>query len=153
MSPRLLYRIAAIALIFFAIGHTAGFLGFRPPTAEAAAVRASMDQVRFTVRGTELSYGGFYVGFGLFVTLYLLFAAFLAWRLGTLATHAPAAIGALGWSLFAVQLGSFALSWIYFSAAPAVLSALVAACLGCAAWQHRPPVTRWAGSAASRSSA
>jgi len=153
MSPRVLYRIAAVALVFFALGHTAGFLGFQPPSAEAAAVRASMDHVRFQVGGAEFSYGGFYVGFGLFVTLYLLFSAFLAWQLGTLATRAPAAIRAMGWSLFAVQLGSFVLSFLYFSVAPAVLSALVAACLGWAAWQLRSHATGWEGSAASHSSA
>ena len=138
MSPRTLYRIAAVVFVFFALGHTAGFLGFRPPTAEAAAVRAAMDHVRFTVDGAEFSYGGFYVGFGLFVTLYLLLAAFLAWQSGALASQAPSIAATLGWSLCAVQLGSLVLSWRYFFLAPAVMSAVVAACLGWAAWQLRP---------------
>jgi hypothetical protein len=141
MNARALYRIAAIALVVFALGHTAGFLTFRPPTAEAAAVRHAMDRVRFSVGGADLSYGGFYRGFGLFVTLYLLWTAFLCWNLGTLSARAPAATGALAWSLFAVQLGSLALSLIYFSAPPAVFSALVAACLGAAAWRQRSPAT------------
>ena len=98
MSARVLYRIAAMVLVLFAMGHTAGFLGFKAPTAEAAAVRASMDSVRFTVGSATFSYGGFYVGFGLFVTLYLLFAAFLCWQLGALASHATGPIRALGWS-------------------------------------------------------
>jgi hypothetical protein len=133
MSAKLLYRIASVLLVLFAAGHTVGFLKFKAPTADAAAVRASMDNVTFQVRGTSFSYGGFYVGFGLFVTLYLFFAAFLAWCLGTMSVAIPRAIVAISWVFFAVQLGSLALSWIYFSAAPAAFSALIAVCVGWAA--------------------
>jgi len=134
VTARLLYRIAAVLLILFAAGHTVGFLRFQPPTPEAAAVRDAMTNVHFQVRGSSFSYGGFYVGFGLFATLYLLFAAFLAWHLGNVAATNPHAIGALAWGFVAVQVVSFALSWIYFAPPPAILSALVAACLGWAAW-------------------
>jgi hypothetical protein len=64
----------------------------------------------------------------------MLFSAFLAWHLGALAGKNPQTIGALGWAFFAVQVASLALSWIYFSAAPVVFSALVATCVGWAAW-------------------
>ncbi|MBV8200967.1 MAG: hypothetical protein JOZ15_10140, partial [Acidobacteria bacterium] len=50
-----------------------------------------------------------------------------------LARAQPQAIGALGWVFFAVQVASFVLSWIYFSAAPALFSGLVAALAGWAA--------------------
>ena len=81
-----------------------------------------------------MTYNRFYVGFGLFVTVFLLFSAFLAWRLGTLARNNPQAIGSLSWVFFALQIASLALSWIYFLAPPVVLSALVALCVGWAAW-------------------
>ena len=38
MTARLLYRIAAVALVMFAIGHTMGFLSFRPLSSEGLAV-------------------------------------------------------------------------------------------------------------------
>lgn len=82
----------------------------------------------------KLTYGEFYLDFGLFPTAYLLFSAFLAWHLGGLAQNDPQAIGALGWAFFAVQMVSLILSWVYFFVPPAVFSALVAACLGWAAW-------------------
>src|SRR6266700_894466 len=106
MKATWLYRIAAVLLVLFALGHTFGFLHFKPPTAEGVAVHNAMNNVTFQVRGETLSYGGFYVGFGLFVTAYLLFAAFLAWHLGGLAARDPAAIGALGLAFFAVQVVS-----------------------------------------------
>jgi hypothetical protein len=128
-----LYRIAAVLLVLFAAGHTVGFLSFKPPTQEAMAVRAAMTDVHFRVKNAELSYGGFYRGFGFFVTVYLLLSAFLAWHLA----RRPDAL--VGWALCAVQIASFALSWIYFSAPPATFSALVAICLG---WAAAQPVTR-----------
>lgn len=137
MKATALYRIAAVLLFLFAVGHTFGFLNFTPPSSEARAVRDAMKGVHFRIGGASYSYGGFYTGFGLFVTVYLLFSAFLAWHLGGLARSNPQAVGALGWVFCAVQVASLALSYVYFSMAPAVLSALVAVCVGWAAWLVR----------------
>jgi len=129
-----LYRIASVFFILFAAGHTFGVLSLKPPSEEARAVFDGMNNVHFQVRGTSFSYGGFYRGFGLSITLQLLFSAFLAWHLGTLASSDPRAIGLLGWVFVVVQVAGLILSWKYFSAAPAMLSAIVAVCLGWAAW-------------------
>jgi hypothetical protein len=137
MSATVLYRIAAGLLVFFAAGHTAGFLRFRPDTPEGLAVHDAMNRVQFPFRTKTYSYGGFYRGFGLFITAYLLFSAVLAWHLGDLARQQPAAIGMLGWAFCLLQVASLALSWIYFFPVTAILSALVAACLGGAAWLVR----------------
>jgi hypothetical protein len=134
MNATLLYRMACVLLILFAAGHTVGFLRFQPPSPEARAVYEAMNNVHFQVRNASFSYGAFYIGFGLFVTAYFLFSAFLAWRLGALAATHPHVIGSLSWGLFSVQVASLILSWIYFSMPPLVFSALVTACLGWAAW-------------------
>jgi hypothetical protein len=137
MKATLLYRIAAVLLILFATGHTIGFLRFTPPTPEGVAVRDAMSAVHFQVRNHTYTYGNFYRGFGLFVTAYLLFSAFLAWQLGSLAEKYPQAVRPLGWMLSMVQIASLILSASYFSGAPVISSALVAACLGWAAWRTR----------------
>ncbi len=134
MKAITLYRIASAFLILFAVGHTVGFLRLKPPSPEARAVFDGMNNVHFQVKGSSFSYGGFYRGFGLTITVYLLFSAFLAWHLGNLASSNPQAIGLLGWVFMVVQVASLVLSWKYFSAAPAMLSAIVAVCLGWAAW-------------------
>jgi len=108
-------------LVLFAAGHTFGFLKFKPPTPEGLAVRDAMRTVHFPVGGKSFSYGGFYTGFGLFVTAYLLFSAFLAWHLGALAATNHQSIGALGWAFSGVQVASLILSWIYFAPPPTVL--------------------------------
>jgi hypothetical protein len=134
MSATLLYRIASVVFVLFAAGHTFGFMRFKPPTPEGRAVRDAMQNVRFEIGGRKYTYDGFYTGFGLFVTAHLLFSAFLAWHCGNLARTAPGAMGALGWAFFAVQVATLVLSALYFAPVTAVFSAVVALCLGGAAW-------------------
>ena len=137
MNATLLYRIASVVLLFFCAGHTFGFLKFKPPTTEGQAVREAMNAVTFQVGSKSFTYAGFYTGFGLSISVYLLFSAFLAWHLGGLAAKNPPAIGALGWVLVAVQAANLVLSWIYFFPVTVGLSVLVTACLAWAAWLAR----------------
>lgn len=134
MTATLLYRIAAVLLVLFAAGHTYGFLNFKPPTAEALAVRDAMESVSFQFKGSGYTYGQFYKGFGLTVTAYMLFAAFLAWHLGDIARVQPQTIGALGWAFVVVQLAALVLSLLYFFLVPALFSGVIAICLAWAAW-------------------
>lgn len=135
MSSTLLYRIAAFVFVLFALGHTYGFLSLRAPSAEARAVFDAMNTVHFEVGGRSFSYGGFYRGFGLSCTVSMLLSAFLSWHLGELARSAPGAVGALGWAFFAAQLAGTVLSFLYFGLPPMVLSVLVAAIVGLAAFR------------------
>jgi len=129
-----LYRIASIIFVLFAAGHTYGFLSFRPASVEGRAVWEAMNNVRFQQGGASFTYAGFYVGFGLSATVFLLFLAFLTWYVGTLARNNPQAVGPLGWALFVLQFVSIGMNWKYFSIAPAIFAAVLAAILGCAAW-------------------
>jgi hypothetical protein len=135
MSARTAYRIAAVIFVLFALGHTVGFLTMKPPSAEAAAVRAAMDKVHFEVRGSSYSFGGFYVGFGFYITMYMIFSALLAWHLSNVAVTYPKAIGGLGWTFFGVQIAGLALALTFFSIVQATPSVLVAICLGWGAWR------------------
>jgi len=134
MNATVLYRSASILYLLFAAGHTYGSLKFKAPTPEGRAVIESMNNVHFQVRGATFSYGGFYQGMTLTVTVFLLSYAALSWMLGTLARENPQAIQGFGWVLFLSQLVLIGLSWKYFSAAPAAFSTVTAICLGWAAW-------------------
>jgi hypothetical protein len=134
MNATLLYRIAAVLLILFALGHTLGFLSFKPPTAEGLAVREAMNNVAFEFRGAKYTYGNFYKGFGLMITAYLVFSAFLSWHLGGLASAQPRSVGMLGWAFVVVQSTCLALSVAYFFLLPALFSSAVIVCLAWAAW-------------------
>ena len=78
MNVTLLYRIAAILLLLFAVVHTVGFMTFTARTAEGLAVRDAMNAVKFEIKGASGSYGNFYVSFVLTVTAYLLLCGYLA---------------------------------------------------------------------------
>jgi hypothetical protein len=147
MKSTWLYRVAAILLVLFAAAHTFSFLKFIPPTSEGRAVLDGMNTVSLKP-GSVYTFGGFYRGFGLFVTAYLLFSAYLAWYLGSLArrlsvaaaptagipaTSVPTPAGSLPWVFFFLQLVSLAITWKYFPAPPIISSALVAIFSGLAA--------------------
>jgi hypothetical protein len=132
MKATWLFRVAAVAFLLFAAGHTLGFLTFRAPTPEGRAVFDAMHQVHFTVGNTEYSYGNFYLGFGLSCSVAMLFSAFLAWHLGTLARGLPQAIGALGWVFFAVQVAGVLICLKYFGVPQVAFSLAVAVCIGAA---------------------
>jgi hypothetical protein len=134
MSATSLYRIAAVVFVLFAFGHTFGFLSFRPPSLEGRAVYDSMNNVNFQIGGRSFSYGNWYRGFGLTITVSMLFSAFLSWHLAGLAKSNPGAIGALGWAFFAVQAVGVVVSLLYFGLPPTVFSVLIAALVGAAAW-------------------
>ncbi len=120
-------------LLLFAVGHT---LGFRQsdPTWGADALLGSMRSIHFDVQGFSRTYWDFFTGFGLFVTVFLLFAAVLAWQLGGLPAETLARVRGIAW-VFALCFATIAvLSWRYFFVIPIVFSILVTACLIAAAW-------------------
>lgn len=134
MNASFLYRASSVLLALFAVGHTLGFLKFKPASSEGLAVRESMTAVQFEFKGKRYSYGRFYRGFGLTITAYLLFSAFLAWHLSAVAATQPQTTVALAWAFAAVQAACLVLSVLYFFIAPAVLSGVLVVCLFWAAW-------------------
>ena len=135
MSARLSYRIAGWIYVLFAAGHTFGFLTFRPAAADALAVWQSMQDVRFQSGGSSFTYGGFYIGFGLSITFFILFSAFLCCWMSKAGQREPRAVSMLGWALFVQQVGGLVLSVVYFALPPAIFSAGLTLLLGWAAFQ------------------
>lgn len=133
MNSAVLYRISAVLLVLFAGGHTIGFRRVDPHWGIDAVV-AGMQTTRFDVQGLSRTYWGFYVGFGLFVTVLLLFAAVLAWQLGKLPADVLRVMPLLTWGFALSFLAVTYLSWRYFFPAPVIFSAVIALCLVIAAW-------------------
>jgi hypothetical protein len=133
MRASLLYKVSAVLLVLFALGHS---LGFRKvdPRWNADSVVSGMRSVNFDVQGFERSYWDFFSGFGFFVSVLLVFAAILAWQLGSMPSDALAAIPLVRWSFAICFVVITALTWRYFFIAPGVFSSLVALGLVGAAW-------------------
>ncbi len=133
MKASLLYRVASGLLLLFAIGHTMGFRRVDPRWGVDPLI-SSLQSIRFEVQGVSRVYWDFYVGFGLFVTVLLLFAALLAWQLGGLSQDTLKGMPLITWGLFACFAAVTLLSWRYFFIAPVVFSTVITLCLGLAAW-------------------
>jgi len=72
----ILYRISSVLLLLFALGHTFGFRQNNPEWG-ADAVLGSMRSVHFDAQGFTRTYWDFFSAFGLFFSVFLLFAAVL----------------------------------------------------------------------------
>jgi hypothetical protein len=128
LRASLFYRIAALLILLFAIGHTIGFLQ-HDPSWNVDPLLGSMKSIHFDIQGFSRSYWDFFVGFGLFVTVFLLFSAIVAWHLGGLEAEALMRLRGIRWALAVCFVALTFLSFRYFFFLPLVFSTLIAVCL------------------------
>jgi hypothetical protein len=122
-----------VLLLLFAAGHTFGFRQ-NVPEWRADAVLALMRSVHFDAQGFTRTYWDFFSAFGLIFSVFLLFAAVLAWLLAALPPETLARVRGIAWSLAICFVAVTALSWRYAFTTPIIFSALIAVCLIAAAW-------------------
>ncbi len=134
MKSKLLYRFASILLLLWAIGHS---LGFRAgdPAWRADALVTSMQSLHFNAQGFDRTYWDFFVGFGFFVSVFLLFAAFLAWQLSGVPPETLARLRGTTWALALSFAALTVLSWKYFFTLALAFSIAITLLLAAAAWR------------------
>lgn len=133
MKASLFYRIAAVLLLLFAVGHTIGFRQ-SDPTWGVDALLGSLRSIHFGVMGFQRSFWDFFVAAGFSVGVFYLFAAILAWQLGGLPPATLSLMRATAWA-FAICFGAIAVvSLIYLFIIPIAFSILITLCLTVAAW-------------------
>ena len=125
-------------MLLFDVGHTVGFRQSDPKWG-VDTLLASMQSIHFDVQEFSRTYWDFYVGFGLFVTVLLLFAAVLAWQLSGLPAGTLALMRGTAWALALCFLAVTILSWRYFFIVPLVFSIVITVCLIAAAWLSAKP--------------
>ncbi len=128
MKVSLIYRIASALIVLFAAGHTLGFTKIDPRWGIEPLI-SNMRNIHFKAQGFNRSYWDFYVGFGLFVSLFLVFAAVLSWQLGGLTPESLQLVKGIRWSLALCFVGVTILSWRYFFVAPVLFSVVICLCL------------------------
>jgi hypothetical protein len=133
MKASIFYRIAAVCLLFFAIGHT---LGFRQsdPAWGVDALLVSMRSIHFDVQGFSRTYWDLFLAAGFSVGVFYLFTAILAWQLGGLPVETLARMRGVAWA-FALCFGAITIvSLRYLFILPIVFSSVITLCLIVAAW-------------------
>jgi hypothetical protein len=133
MRPTLLYRVAAVLLALFTVGHTAGFRQVDPQWGIDPVI-TGMKAISFQVLGMQRTYWDFFVGFGFFVSVLQLFAALVAWQLATLDPRVLSGMGLIRWGFVVAFVGISGLSWRYFFPVPLLFSLAISLCLALAAW-------------------
>jgi hypothetical protein len=129
MKATALYRTDSILLFLAAAGNTYAVVRFWQAGGAMNPTPLPEDH--------RLSYGPVVLALGVFCSLCVLFAGYIAWHLGGLARATPQAIGALGWALFAYQLLGVYVSFNELSGLVRILSVALAICSGWAAWLSR----------------
>ena len=133
-----MYRIASVLLVVLAVGHTLGFRKIDRKWGVDSLV-GGMRSIHFEVQGFSRTYWDFYVGCGLFVSVFLLFMAVLAWQLAGLPVQTLAALRGTVWSLGVCFVAVAFLNWRYFFLVPILLSILIIAFLIVGAWISATP--------------
>jgi hypothetical protein len=134
VNAPILCRISSVLLLLFAAGHTFGFRQNNPEWG-ADAVLGLMRSVHFDAQGFTRTYWDFFSAFGFFFSVFLLFAAVLAWLLGGLPAETLARVRGIAWALAICFAAVTALSWRYTFTTPIVFSMLVTVGLIAAAWR------------------
>jgi hypothetical protein len=137
LSP---YRLASYLLVLFCLGHTAGGMISQQSVGPAGdAVFAQMKAVRFELNGSTCTYYGFWFGFGLTVSAFLILSAVATWTLAAVPAEAWRYVRPIAWVLFLSHAFNTVLAWKYFFAMPGVFSTVITVLMGVEAVRRQWP--------------
>jgi hypothetical protein len=138
---KIFYRIAAVLLLLFAVGHTLGFRQSDPQWG-VDALLGSMRSIRFEVQGFNRTYWDFFVAGGYSTAVFFLFSAVLAWQLGGLPAATLALMRGTAWAFAVCFAAITVVSCKYLFAIPIAFSIAITLCLSTAAWLSGKQVAR-----------
>ena len=133
MKASMFYRIAAVLLLLFAVGHTLGFRQSDPKWG-VDALLGLMRSIHFDVQGSNRTYWDLFVAAGFSVGVFYLFAAILAWQLGGLPAATLALMRGTAWTFALCFAAITVVSWRYLFILPIAFSIVITLCLTAAAW-------------------
>src|SRR6476661_6896729 len=128
MKASMFYRIAAVLLLFFAIGHTLGFRQSDPKWG-VDALLGLMRSIHFDVQGFNRTYWDLFVAAGLSVGVFYLFAWILAWQLGGLPSETLALMRGTAWAFAVCFAAITVVSCRCLFILPIVFSMMITVCL------------------------
>ena len=140
MKASLVYRITAVLLLLFAAGHTFGFNQVDSKWGVDNVV-TSMASQKFEISGFQRTFWDFYLAAGYMVSVFYVFAAILAWQLGSLPRETLARMGLTTWSFAIAFAAVVELAWTHLFLIPIIFSMVITLCLIAGAWlsTREPP--------------
>jgi hypothetical protein len=121
MKPKLLIRLAAGCLLFFAFGHTMGHLTRKDVEDEKTKeVIKAMEGYRFDLFGALRTYDEMFTGMSLNLTLTLLTLVSLLWIISNGVDKNAAQSKNLVWPIALCVIGFAVTGFVYFFMVPAI---------------------------------
>jgi Sec-independent protein secretion pathway component TatC len=133
LKASVFYRIASGLLLLFAALHTFGFRQVDPEWGVGPLIH-SMQSIRFDLMGSSRTYWELFVAFGLLFSVFLVFAAVLAWQLGGLPDQTLSRLRGTAWAFIICFAAVTIVCLRYAFILPIVFSILILFCLTAAAW-------------------
>jgi hypothetical protein len=120
------FRIAAYLALLFCAGHTVGGMLMQKSLGPASdTVFAAMKATHFEFNGADCTWYGFWFGFGLTVSAFLVLVAVTALVLDRVAPAAWPQVQVIAWALVAAMAFNGVMAWRYFFAGPTVFSIVI----------------------------
>jgi hypothetical protein len=125
-----LYRMAAYLTLLFGAGHTAGgMLGQKSLGPASDVVFGAMKSTHFDFNGADCTWYGFWFGFGLTVSAFLVLVAVTAIVLDRVTPDAWPQVQGIAWALIIAMAFNGVIAWRYFFAGPTLFSVVIVALL------------------------
>jgi hypothetical protein len=138
VQPKVLLRIAAGAMLLFALGHTFGGMIFSESHGpEEDALMASLAAYHFDIMGSSRSHHDFYTGEGWYLSATLVAMIAVCWLLSSATLESPGLVRCLSLVLALFFATSAGLCAAFFFAAPLLMSVIASAACAGAWWRLR----------------
>ena len=124
------FRLAGGLAVLFCAAHTIG--GMLTQSSLGAAsdeVFASMKSTHFDFNGADCTWYGFWLGFGLTVSIFLLLVVLAALLLDRVTIVAWPQVAPLAWGVVVAMAFNGVIAWRHFFAGPTIFSAAIVALL------------------------
>ena len=120
------FRSASVLLFIFCVMHTAGGMLAQKSLGPASdVVFESMKSVHFDFNGADSTWYGFWFGFGLTASIFLLLSAVVAWQFERVPKELWPSLQIIAWAFVLSHVANTVLAWKYFFAGPGVFGILI----------------------------
>lgn len=120
------FRSASVLLFVFCLMHTAGGMLSQKSLGPASdGVFDAMKSVHFDFNGADCTWYGFWFGFGLTTSVFLLLSSIVAWQFERVSRELWPNLQVIAWAFVLSHVANTALAWKYFFAGPGVFGVLI----------------------------
>ena len=120
------FRSASVLLFIFCVMHTGGGMLAQKSLGPASdAVFDAMKRVHFDFNGADCTWYGFWFGFGLTASIFLLLSAVVAWELERVPSELWPKLQIIAWAFVVSHVANTVLAWKYFFTGPGVFGTII----------------------------